>query len=557
MNNKIDRLKSKNSLKTLFWTGSFISGILIGLNAPGLGTHWIGLISFLPLIFTLEKIHTEKNLSLKKQAFLSFGFCWITGGIAASIGANWITSSVHVFGHLNWGFALIITCLGYGLEVGFQLFIYFGVPMLLISRLNFWDLPLRLSYIIAIDPWYPRLIYWNYGGLTFSEFPWIEQLADIVGSSGLIFYSAGLAFLSIGWIRVRFNKLNTRKMLYASTVYLLFWIIGLSYGAWRSSILEKDNSDKNKKIPNLTVIVIQPNFSLQDLALSPELAYSKRRGNLNSLIDDSTKALSKLTKNINTEKILVWPESVFPYPYFKSEKARKIISSFAKLNQTNILLTTVDWDYTNHKQKFYGVSVLIGKNGEVLGRYNKIFLIPFGEMIPFSKWFPSIAEWLRDNISNMSEFDRGSEYTVFSINDNTQISAPICFDIFNPSVIRGMVENGSKLILNLSNLAWFGETTASNNMVSVLRWRAIENRVPVIFASNNGESIIISASGKNIGQKLGLFEEGTLSSKFQLTQRFSFYREYAEFVWMGFLLLFFAILIQAHRRGKIFKKIFK
>ena len=61
-------------------------------------------------------------------------------------------------------------------------------------------------------------------------------------------------------------------------------------------------------------------------------------------------------------------------------------------------------------RKFHGVSVLVGSNGEVLGRYNKIFLIPFGEMIPFSKIFPETASWLRNNIANMSEFDPGQDY---------------------------------------------------------------------------------------------------------------------------------------------------
>ena len=244
---------------------------------------------------------------------------------------------------------------------------------------------------------------------------------------------------------------------------------------------------------------------------------------------------------------------MFPYAYFKSEKSRQKVSSFALEHQTNILFTTVDWEITQTGKQFFGVSVLVGKNGKVLGRYKKIFLIPFGEMIPFSDWFPGIASWLRKNIANMSEFDQGTEYTVFSMAENTQISAPICFDIFNPAVLRGMVLKGSQLVLNLSNLAWFGHTTASDNMVAVLRWRAIENRVPVIFASNNGKSVFIASNGKNISQQLGLFEEGSITSVLRLQRQFSFYREYAEWVWAGFILLFFLLLIQAHRRGRIFQ----
>ena len=553
MNKNAKNKNVRQNLQKLIWTGSLISGVMLGLNAPGFGTHWLGLISLFPLIFTLEKLHAEDDLFFRKRALLFFGICWLSGGIAASIGGYWITNSTHVFGHLPWPVALIITAVGYGLEVGFQLFVYFGIPLLLIPKLNNWDLPLRLAFVLALDPWYPRLIHWNYGALTFSEFPWIEQLADIIGSSGLLLYSAGLTFLLIGWLRWKSGKLSHKKILQASSLYLLLWIIGLSYGAWRTNNLETKFTEPNGKSSNLTVIIIQPNFSLQDLASNPELAHSKRQQNLESLLTDSRKALAELPQNTSTEQLLVWPESVFPDAFFKSNNSRLKVSAFAQEHQTNILFTTVDWERTHTGHKFFGVSVLVGKKGKVLGRYNKIFLIPFGEMIPFSDWFPGIAAWLRKNIANMSEFDRGTEYTVFPLEKNIQLSAPICFDIFNPAVMRGMVLNGSNLVLNLSNLAWFGRTAASDNMVAILRWRAIENRVPVVFASNNGESLFIAANGKNMSQQLGLFEEGTLNSTVQLQSQFSFYREYAEWVWAGFIFLFLLLLLPALRRGKTFQ----
>ncbi len=553
MNKNAKNKNIRQNLQKLIWTGSLISGVMLGLNAPGFGTHWLGLISLFPLIFTLEKLHAEDDLSFRKQALLFFGICWLSGGIAASIGGYWITNSTHVFGHVPWPAALIITAVGYGLEVGFQLFVYFGIPLLLIPKLNNWDLPLRLAFVLALDPWYPRLIHWNYGALTFSEFPWIEQLADIIGSSGLLLYSAGLTFLLIGWLRWKSGKLSHKKILQASSLYLLLWIIGLSYGAWRTNNLETKFTEPNGKSSNLTVIIIQPNFSLQDLASNPKLAHSKRQQNLESLLTDSRKALAELPQNTSTEQLLVWPESVFPDAFFKSNNSRLKVSAFAQEHQTNILFTTVDWERTHTGHKFFGVSVLVGKKGKVLGRYNKIFLIPFGEMIPFSDWFPGIAAWLRKNIANMSEFDRGTEYTVFPLEKNIQLSAPICFDIFNPAVMRGMVLNGSNLVLNLSNLAWFGRTAASDNMVAILRWRAIENRVPVVFASNNGESLFIAANGKNMSQQLGLFEEGTLNSTVQLQSQFSFYREYAEWVWAGFIFLFLLLLLPALRRGKTFQ----
>ena len=544
---------------TPFWIGSIVSGILLGLNAPGFGTHWIGLVSFFPLLFTLEQLHKKTYITFWKRCIVFSVVCWLTGGIASLIGGYWITNSIHVFGHIPFIFSLLITGVGYGLEVGLQLFVYFAIPLLCIKKLGNWELPLRLAYVIAIDPWYPRLIHWNYGGLTFSQFPFLEQVADIIGSSGLLFYSLGLSYLLIAWWRLKSDvkNLNDNEMGYkflkrAIAAYLLLWAVGLSYGAWRiQDINENDNLQNSDSFIN--VIAIQPNFSLQDLASNPELAHSKRQGNLESLLEDSKKYLSKLSKQNDEPTLIVWPESVFPHPFFKVKGARQKVMRFAEENNTSVLFTTVDWKKTMTGRKFHGVSVLVGSNGEVLGRYNKIFLIPFGEMIPFSNIFPETASWLRNNIANMSEFDSGQDYKVFSLSEKVRLSAPICFDVFSQEVVRGMSLNGANLVVNLSNLAWFGRTTASDNMVAVLRWRAIENRVPVIFASNNGESVFIGADGKTLSLQLGLFEEGALIAKLQLQSRFSFYRQYEEWIRVGFVFIFIVLIFLAHVRGKIFQ----
>jgi len=543
-----------------FWIGSIVSGILLGLNAPGFGTHWIGLVCFFPLIFTLEQLHKKTYITFWKRCLVFSGVCWLTGGIASLIGGHWITNSIHVFGHIPWIFSLLITGAGYGLEVGLQLFVYFAIPLLCIRKLGNWELLLRLAYVIAIDPWYPRLIHWNYGGLTFSQFPFLEQVADIIGSSGLLLYSAGLPYLLIAWWRLKSNgkNLNYNDVRYkflkrVIAAYSFLWAVGLCYGAWRIQDI-----NENVNMPNsdsfLNVIVIQPNFSLQDLASNPELAHSKRQGNLESLLKDSKKYLSKLSKQTDEPTLLVWPESVFPHPFFKVNEASQKVMRFAEENNTSVLFSSVDWENNPTGRKFHGVSVLVGSNGEVLGRYNKIFLIPFGEMIPFSEIFPEAASWLRNNIANMSEFDPGQDYKVFSLSEKVRLSAPICFDVFSPEVVRGMSLNGANLVVNLSNLAWFGRTTASDNMVAVLRWRAIENRVPVVFASNNGESVFIGADGKNLSRQLGLFEEGALIARLQLQSRFSFYRKHEEWIRGGFVFIFIVLIFLAHVCGKIFQK---
>jgi apolipoprotein N-acyltransferase len=87
-----------------------------------------------------------------------------------------------------------------------------------------------------------------------------------------------------------------------------------------------------------------------------------------------------------------------------------------------------------------------------------------------------------------------------------------------------------------------------------IRWKAIENRIPVFLVSNNGKSVLINALGANISEQLGLFEKGGLSHTIFLKHRFSLYREYTWLVHITFALLSTVAIILGHKKGQIFQK---
>jgi apolipoprotein N-acyltransferase len=529
------------------WWWAAAGGILIGLNAPGWHTQFVGLVAHLPVMLMLEQVQ-KRHSSFGKRLLLAILLCWGVGGVGAMISAHWITNSAHVFGHLPWAASVAITGIGYGLEVGLLLFGLHAIPILLLRSGRVWDLLVRLCWFLWVDTWYPRLIHWNFGGLTFTQVPLLEQVADLIGASGMALFSIGLSlWLLLLWRRAVEGQDTSRRVLGVGLAcYFGLLSFGIGYGAWRQS----DVGEPSSGTP-LQVISVQPNFSLQKLASNPDLTHSERSRNFGALLADSSHALSQLPENSGVSRLLVWPESTFPAPFFKNPAARQAVSRFAREHQTAILLASVDWSGTPGNYRFHGISVLVGPDGKVRGRYNKIFLIPFGETIPLSAWFPGLAQLLRDNIRNLSEFEAGREFTAFSLSEQVRLSAPICFDIFVPDTIRNMTRNGSQLAANLSNLAWFGQSTASDNMEAVLRWRAIENRTPVLFASNNGRSVLIGADGQDLSPRLELFEEGVISATVALTPRFSFYREYQEWVNITWLMLFLGLLWIGQRRENL------
>ena len=130
----------------------------------------------------------------------------------------------------------------------------------------------------------------------------------------------------------------------------------------------------------------------------------------------------------------------------------------------------------------------------------------------------------------------------------------ICFDIFSSEIVRNMTRNGSGFIANLSNLAWFGRTNATYSMETFVRWRAIENRVPILFATNNGSSVLIGPDGQPLSERLSLFKKGYLAKTVTLGSSYSFYREHGEAVRISFFILmllsaFVALLKQSKQNS--------
>lgn len=142
-------------------------------------------------------------------------------------------------------------------------------------------------------------------------------------------------------------------------------------------------------------------------------------------------------------------------------------------------------------------------------RYDKIFLTPFGETMPYiSRWDWLERQLLSLGASGMSfDLDAGERPVRLRLTTNTgdvRLATPICFEDTVGRVVRRLVwEDGRKeadLLVNLSNDGWFGEYDPGRMQhVQAARFRCIENRVPMIRCANTGLSVAIDSTGKVIG----------------------------------------------------------
>lgn len=533
------------------WALITISALGVGLHAPGFGVNLLGLIVYFPFFVVLDRIHQSSDSPGRKTLYTLLA-CWGVGAGFGAIGLHWMIFAVHVFGHLPWAVAFAITALVYGFIVGITLFFLCGLPLFFIRRWGWWDIPVRLMFIVLLDPFYPRLLLWSFGGFTFSAIPWIAQLADIVGEWGLSFYAMGMNLLLLLLWRWKVTNRNIELGVVwrVSGVFGLLLVLGLGYGVWRETELRPRLTEG----PSLHVAAIQPNFSLNRIAVNPDLTYSTRKKNVEELVKDSSKALQKFPENSSIPKLIVWPESTYPFYFYRKDAARESLEQFARDKNSAILLASVDRQETPEGRQKSGLSILIGPDGNVRGDYAKIKLMPFGEYIPWGKEFPAYHRWLKETIPEIGLYEAGTEYTVFKLSDEIQFSGTICFDVFSDSIVRNMVRQGASFVVNLSNLAWYGYTNASRQLEMMVRWRAIENRVPMLYISNNGETMFIDPLGAKMSETLGLFEQDSLSETVVLQRHFSFYREFKEWVHLGTGFILLITLVLAQRYGRIFSR---
>jgi apolipoprotein N-acyltransferase len=138
-------------------------------------------------------------------------------------------------------------------------------------------------------------------------------------------------------------------------------------------------------------------------------------------------------------------------------------------------------------------------------RYDKQHLVPFGEFIPFGfRWFVEAM-----NIP-LGDFSRGTTVKPMRLGAQ-QVAINICYeDLFGEEIIRALPE--ATLLVNISNIAWFGDSLAPHQHLQISRMRALETGRPVLRATNTGATAVIASDG-TVTAALKFFTEGVLEAE--------------------------------------------
>jgi apolipoprotein N-acyltransferase len=527
------------------------SGLFFGLASPMRPNALVWPIAFVPMFLALDLALRGGAGSgarpgardWRGQALRLWACTYPVGVVFAMVSGDWVANTAFVFGGMPLPLAYATSWFGYGSLIGMEICLFLGLPFALSRRRPGLALLLVPLWATVLQVYVPRFLFFTYGQIMFTVPP-LVQVADLLGSGALNLLYLPLQLVLFAWLRRLYApaEMPLRPLGVASAGVALAFVAAYGYGLWQMPRW----AQREAAGAPVELVGIQPNFTLRRLASNPELSHSDREESLRGLLDDSAAALARARREPGVPTVLIWPESVYPQPYFLARGMREVVELWVRSQRLHLIVTSQD-DRVGRTpegrptRQVYGAAIHVTPDGTPRRIYHKIALIPWGETVPFADWIPGYAALLRAWIPNISQFTAGAEHTVFEV-DGVRIAPMICFDAANPTVARGMAANGARLGVVLANLAWFGPTTVSNQFSWFARFRAIENRMPVLFISQNGESWLIDSNGQDASPHLPQFQVAAFVQQVRAPRETSFYTRHARGVERVYLLALLAVL---------------
>ena len=421
-----------------------------------------------------------------------FGQSLLASGLAYSAALYWIVVPVSQYG--GFPMFLAIFCpllLGFciGLFASFYSLFVFTTKK---SFAWFWlgifggcawaGLELVREYALTGFPW---LI----AAQSFAVWPQTIQAVSLVGSFGLAMIMAVCGiWLSLYKIKPGFC---------AAAVLIIF----LGYG-FVVPLQQNEYQD-------VEVLVVQGNIS-QDIKWEEDV----QLGTIEKYMDLTREAVSG-----SKPDLVIWPETALPFYFQEPTELSNIVRQFAMEKSLNIVTGSpayrLDKDGTAHI--LYNRAYWISEDGLIHDYYDKQQLVPFGEYVPLRGYIPFVDKLVH------GEFDF-SPGTVSSplVRGDLALGLLICYEIIFPGLVRQRTNHGANIIINISNDAWFGNTSAPAQHLHLSVLRAVEQGRYVIRGTNTGISAFIDPRG-NVYNRSGLFEDAYILDRAGLIDSKSVY----------------------------------
>jgi apolipoprotein N-acyltransferase len=313
----------------------------------------------------------------------------------------------------------------------------------------------------------------NWNGLGYSQAfqPNMIKTASIGGSFWVGFLvAAGSSILAIVFSSKR-PESRLRKWVISACIALA--VFSLVRFLLNSSAVQKGVAGSN------LIIAIQPNVPMSGLTQEKWQELRQRHVQLAGPV------LRHVPPEKREQATVIFPESPMNFMYETDPETREFIDGFTRENNVSVLFNSAEPDAANGK--FFNSAVMVGPQGGEVAQYDKIYLLPFGEAVPFP-----LEGILPGFVGN---FSYGREYDLLPLGD-AKAGVMICFESHFGQLSRDYVRNGADAIIEMTNDGYLGPTPVLRQHLANAVFRAVETNRPVLRVTNVGITAYINERGE-------------------------------------------------------------
>ena len=479
----------------------FLAALSAGLQVvifPLPGLYWLSWIAVAPLPVAILRARRSATLQLEVegqvrllpatplQGFLLGYLCgilWFAGT------CYWIFDTMHRYGGLPVpvaALALLLFCLYVGLYHGL-----FGMLLALVAGaggpagLKPAESGAAIRRALAAAPFLWVAV--ELARTRITAFPWellgysqtgnfgLTRIASLVGVYGLSFE---IVLVNSVFAAAFLGPRARRKLLLVAAC-----------GA--AVILQAGQLLVPPPVPaDRNALLVQPNVPILEGAVWTREYFQDTLRDLTALSLHPPGAM----KDSRRPDLIVWPESPSPF-YTNDPLFRGAVSALAKQSGSWVVAGSIGIKPAMHSggeaSQIFNSAAMVNPEGEWVGRYDKVHLVPFGEYLPFPQLFAFAGGLTKE----VGEFQRGASHAPLDAGSE-RVGIFICYESIFPDEVRQGPLEGAQVLLNISNDGWYGDSGAWAQHLQQTQMRAIENDRWLLAGTNTGMTASIDPYGR-------------------------------------------------------------
>lgn len=429
---------------------------------------WLAWAAFVPLLIAMfeESAGARAFARCTLLAYLS-GVLWYVGT------CYWVYPAMHVYGGISAPVSAFIVLL-FALYLGLYHAAFGALCVGLFRILPKWAAWLMLPCTwVAVELARARITSFPWDLLGYSQVDnlFLTRLAPLTGVYGISFV---VMAVNCGFAAAVLSRGRRRQV-----------ILGIASAVTLACLISGFLSHPPAEPTSQTAVLLQPDLTpgVDDRRTSPSAM----------LAEFAEISLHPANHGAGMPAVVLWPESPAPFETNRPEFTADL-SLLAVDERATVIAGAVGADLDQHAPNGYHVynsAAVFSPGRGLVGRYDKIHLVPFGEFVPYADLF-AFARGLTEAVGM---FDRGKVRSSI-LSDGHRYGIFLCYESIFGDEVRAFVEGGAQVLVNLSDDGWYGDTSAPFQHLNMARMRAIENHRWLLRDTNTGVTASIDPYGR-------------------------------------------------------------